>query len=341
MDFLCLLVYSLAVAAGLLVVKKKGPVGLLVSVVILTVTGVGLAASAPMLGGTVFGSMRALAWGIFLAAPLGLAGAAVLLRSPLAAGGSALLLGLGFDAFIWEPQALEVNRFTITSDTLDAPLRIAVVADLQTDEVGAFEREALEAAMAESPDLVLFPGDYLQVPQDRFDEETAALNELFLEVGLSGVPHAAVQGDVDVDGWERAFDGTRGALGAGQYTLEGVQVTALSLHDSRDPDLQVQPREGFHIVLGHAPDFALTRPPADLLIAGHTHGGQVVLPGFGPLMTLSEVPREQASGHTALEWGADLFVSRGVGMERMDAPRLRLFCRPEVMVIDVVPEPTP
>ena len=66
-----------------------------------------------------------------------------------------------------------------------------------------------------------------------------------------------------------------------------------------------------------------------------------LMPGFGPLMTLSEVPREQASGHTALDWGADLFVSRGVGMERMDAPRLRLFCRPEVMVIDVVPEPTP
>ena len=53
------------------------------------------------------------------------------------------------------------------------------------------------------------------------------------------------------------------------------------------------------IVLSHAPDtiLALTGPPrADLVVAGHTHGGQIVIPGFGPPVTFSSVPRDVAAG---------------------------------------------
>jgi predicted MPP superfamily phosphohydrolase len=76
---------------------------------------------------------------------------------------------------------------------------------------------------------------------------------------------------------------------------------------------------------------------ADLLIAGHTHGGQVRLPFIGPLVTFSRVPRAWAAGLTRLSEDRTLIVSRGVGMERMDAPRLRFLCRPEIVVIDVQP----
>ena len=93
----------------------------------------------------------------------------------------------------------------------------------------------------------------------------------------------------------------------------------------------------YHVVFGHRPDYAMTHPPGDLLIAGHTHGGQVRLPLLGPLLTLSDVPRAWATGHTVLPWGAHLLVSRGTGMERHEAPRLRFFCRPEVAIIDLVP----
>ena len=62
----------------------------------------------------------------------------------------------------------------------------------------------------------------------------------------------------------------------------------------------------------------------------------------------------RVGGHGREDWADAAFVRaarlndtrvlralrRGVGMERLDAPRLRLFCRPEVMVIDVLPEPT-
>lgn len=340
MDLLCLLFYTLAIAMGLAAVRHRGASGLLVSAALLAATGLGLAALTPMVGGTVFGSLRALAWGIFLAAPLGLLAAAVMLRSPAAGVCAALLLGVGFDAFVWEPQALVVTHHTLTTDKLRAPLRLVVIADLQTDSVGRHERAALEAALAESPDLLLFPGDYLQVSPDDFAEQSALLNALMTEVGVGTVPFVAVRGDVDGDLWYQSFAGLEGHVVQGTRRLQvaGVTVTALDARDSRNPDLVVGPASGLHIVVGHAPDFALTEPAADVLVAGHTHGGQVVLPGYGPVMTLSRVPREQASGHTALAWGADLYVSRGVGMERRDAPRLRFLCRPEVMVIDLVPE---
>ena len=94
----------------------------------------------------------------------------------------------------------------------------------------------------------------------------------------------------------------------------------------------------FHIAMGHRPDFALGQIEADLLVAGHTHGGQVRLPWVGPLLTFSEVPRSWAAGLTDLPDGGRLLVSRGIGHERGHAPRLRFLCRPELVVIDLVPE---
>ena len=90
--------------------------------------------------------------------------------------------------------------------------------------------------------------------------------------------------------------------------------------------------------MGHTPDFSLGQVEAELLIAGHTHGGQVQLPFLGPLFTLSQVPRSWASGVTLIAPDRHLIVSRGVGMERGNAPRMRFLCRPELLIIDLVPD---
>ncbi|MFG0316074.1 MAG: hypothetical protein ACF8XB_02280 [Planctomycetota bacterium JB042] len=71
----------------------------------------------------------------------------------------------------------------------------------------------------------------------------------------------------------------------------------------------------------------------DLLVAGHTHGGQVVIPGFGPPATFSAVPRAVAAGGLHRLDGRRLYVSRGVGHEQPPAPRLRFLCPPEVSVL--------
>jgi hypothetical protein len=77
---------------------------------------------------------------------------------------------------------------------------------------------------------------------------------------------------------------------------------------------------------------------ADLLLAGHTHGGQVRLPWIGTLTTGCLVPRAWAAGMTELPNGGKLIVSRGTGRERGESPQIRFLCRPELVVIDLVPE---
>jgi predicted MPP superfamily phosphohydrolase len=71
----------------------------------------------------------------------------------------------------------------------------------------------------------------------------------------------------------------------------------------------------------------------DLALAGHTHGGQVVVPFFGPLLTLSDVPRHVAAGGVHELGPVRVHVSRGVGMERGSAPQIRFFCPPEICLL--------
>jgi predicted MPP superfamily phosphohydrolase len=71
----------------------------------------------------------------------------------------------------------------------------------------------------------------------------------------------------------------------------------------------------------------------DLVLAGQTHGGQVQVPLVGPLTTASGVPREVAAGGLHRLDGTRIYVSRGVGVERGQAPRLRLGAVPEVSLI--------
>jgi predicted MPP superfamily phosphohydrolase len=69
-------------------------------------------------------------------------------------------------------------------------------------------------------------------------------------------------------------------------------------------------------------------------LAGHTHGGQVVLPFIGPLRTATRLPRRYA-GDLHDFTGTPLHVTRGVGMERDFAPQVRFLCPPEICVLDV------
>ena len=89
-------------------------------------------------------------------------------------------------------------------------------------------------------------------------------------------------------------------------------------------------------MLSHKPDAVYNLEPAsrvDLVVAGHTHGGQVVLPLFGPPITLTSVPREIARGGLGEMDGRTIYVSRGIGMERGQAPPLRFLCPPEISLL--------
>jgi len=296
-----------------------------------------------------FGKMQLLSWTFFLHLPLFLGGAALLLwRSASGVARinvvfTALLVLIAVDAFLIEPRWLEISRLTLTTPEVQQSLRIVVLADIQTDRPGAYEERALRLALAEQPDVVLFAGDYIHLGSRSrgYVQEGQALNAIMQRVGLDApLGVYAIQGNVDEHGlWPAIFAGLPVTTfeASTQVEVGPVVLTALSMRDAFDVRTAVPPHDKFHIVLGHSPNFSLGSVEADLLIAGHTHGGQVQLPFIGPLMTLTAVPRAWASGVTTIAPGKTLVVSRGIGMERGHAPRLRFLCRPEVVVIDLLP----
>jgi predicted MPP superfamily phosphohydrolase len=87
------------------------------------------------------------------------------------------------------------------------------------------------------------------------------------------------------------------------------------------------PDESCKILLVHEPDFAdrAARCPIDLQLSGHTHGGQIRLPGIGPLL-LPVLGRKYPMGLYKVRdtW---VYTNRGLGVTR---PPLRFNCRPEI-----------
>jgi predicted MPP superfamily phosphohydrolase len=256
-----------------------------------------------------------------------------------------VLVGLAVDSLCIEPYWLEVAHVRLTSDKLERPVKIAVIADFQTDRIGPYERHVLQQLMRQRPEMVLFAGDYLQAPPHDFQQLCRGFQDLLKQAGLSAPRGVyAVAGNTDVASWPQFFQGLPVTVitQSAHFANDDIVITGLSVRDTFNPILKLAaPDNRFHIVLGHAPDFALGDVQADLMIAGHTHGGQVQLPWIGPLITLSRVPRAWASGVTRLSGDRTLVVSRGVGMERRDAPRLRFLCRPQLVVIEVHPRPRP
>jgi uncharacterized protein len=297
----------------------------------------------------VFGLFRLWSYGLFFHGVVLLAATAIVWRHlhPVLAIGAALaslgLAAIAVDAFLIEPHWLEVSHRQIASPKIHRPVRIVVVADLQTDDMGTYERAVLRQVLAEKPDIVLFAGDYIEASWQQTQHLLSGLHTALEEGRFAALRGAyAVQGNVDSDRWREAFDrtGIVAVDGRHSFDLGDLRLTCLGLRDSANCGLTIDDArpDQFHLVLGHIPNFAMGKIDADLLVAGHTHGGQVRLPWIGPLMTLSRVPRAWAAGWTELTRGKELFVSRGIGMERGFAPRIRFLCRPELAVIDLVPE---
>ncbi|MCC6785147.1 MAG: metallophosphoesterase [Planctomycetes bacterium] len=308
---------------------------------------------------TRFGAMRAATHAVvFVTAPLAI-GRGVLrcLGGSVGSGVVGIAGGLVVAAiYAWahlvEPYRLEVTTHRIATPRaarLARPVTVALVADVQTDRVGDWEQHVFRVVADARPDLILFAGDYVQrADRERFREECAKFRaaveriEPWPPLGV-----LAVIGDVDPD--RTIFSGTRVRLLEDEAVIAGagLQVVGLTLASSRRPfdealRARIEAFDGYSIVLGHAPDYSIPvianriRTEA-LLVAGHTHGGQIVVPGFGPPMTLSRVPRRIAAGGMHEFGEARVCVSRGTGMERGMAPRVRLFCPPQLVFFQIGP----
>lgn len=253
----------------------------------------------------------------------------------------------------FERHHLEVTHRTIELKRL-APaldgLRIAQISDIHYEQYTepSFARDVVSEVNRLAPDVVLLTGDYVSdgpLPKSFGAKSSYACAEI-----LSGIQcprrwcvlgnHDAVVGEQIVTDALESHGLSVLANAHVPFERNGARLWIGGVKDigESDPDLHLavprtlQTANEPVILMGHEPDFAdkvVKYGGVDLMLSGHTHGGQVRLPLIGALYT-PPLGRRYVEGHFHLRNGLQLYVNRGIGA--VGVP-FRFDCRPELTLI--------
>jgi uncharacterized protein len=245
------------------------------------------------------------------------------------------------DSFLIEPYAVEVTHYDLPG-AVATPLKIAHLSDLHTLSMGPRERRLLEVLAEEKPDVILITGDtigaWFGTSGASYEPAKALYEQLHAPFGVwfvrgnwenSKLPHN-----------ERAFYQAAGIellVNSSAPVRPDVWIAGLDDPESGAPKLDAAlagiPAGAYKILLFPPPVFFRhVGQRVNLVLAGHTHGGQVRIPFVNPFW----LPR--GSGPFLQGWydneGTKMYVSRGLGTS---AVPVRFRCRPEITFITVHP----
>jgi predicted MPP superfamily phosphohydrolase len=263
-------------------------------------------------------------------------------RRRLLAGLAGLgICGLAGSASTFTPQ---VTRPTLWIPRLPAGwdgVRILHVTDLHHGPLvsGLYLRSALERARALPHDIAFFTGDFISLSISFMSGVADLLRNWRAPLGAWATlgNHDHYNGPEAVT---RALEGigipvlsntaTRLRRGGDPLWLIGVDDPSTS-HSRLDVAMRKITDDVPRLLLAHSPDIVLGFPERaiDLTLTGHTHGGQVCLPGGKPLICPTTLGPDYAQGAFLWRHGT-LYVNRGLGVVTLP---LRTFCPPEIALI--------
>lgn len=281
----------------------------------------------------------------------------------------------------YEVRAYTLRRFTVpVLPPGQRPLRMLHLSDLHLTPRQHRKIRWVQALDALEPDIVVGTGDFL-AHQEAVPSVLDALGPLLRRPGAfvlgsndywAPVLKNPARYLLPDDGrrshgrmlpWQDLRDGLAGAgwadLTNARDVLE-VDGRVLDLRGVDDPHIKADryakvagpfdPSADLALGVVHAPYLrvldAFTRDGAEMVVAGHTHGGQLAVPGFGALVTNCDLDRKRAKGlhhHTVagIDAGHDhdawLHVSAGLGTSPY-AP-VRFGCRPEATLLTLTAAP--
>jgi len=251
------------------------------------------------------------------------------------------ILSIMYGVFI-EPYWIQINYVTLYTNKLkQTTFRVVHFSDTHTDLKPRLEPRLAQIVNGLKPDIIVFTGDTINAARalPLFKQTLAALHAPYGKF--------AVQGNDDCWYWRRVdLFGTTGFVPLDKKKADVLKDTEMvsiygldyKYFDRVDKVLGKSDPQRFNILLFHSPRLihSLKNYPVDLYLCGHTHGGQVALPGYGALVTLSKFGKRYEAGKYQVG-NTILYVNRGLGMEGSHL-RIRFFARPEITVFDIVPK---
>jgi len=254
-------------------------------------------------------------------------------------------VGAVFYAFFVEPHKVTTENVSISDTEIKKDLTIAVFADTHfTFDTYTMEdfNKAVAAIKATDPDIIVFLGDLYDNYDKYHDNESqviSALSSLHASIGKY-----AVFGNHDYGGGAENHyasimeSGGFRVLKNSSVSLSSYNVNLVGIDDcligyGQPSVANNSPSSAYNIVICHEPDVVdkLSASPVDLMISGHTHGGQVELP-FYENKFLPSLGKEYISGKYSIDNSAKttLYVNRGLGTTHME---VRFMSVPEVTCI--------
>jgi predicted MPP superfamily phosphohydrolase len=206
-------------------------------------------------------------------------------------------------------------------------------------------RRVIERANQLKPDLIVCTGDYVHEKNStkQIDQVWPVLSQLSAPSGVFSVlgNHDHWADTARSDYWlERTEQGLRHKLARiereGQYFWMAGAGDLWEDHRSLDGLLNKVPTADCRIVLAHNPDTADTDYTfrVDLMLSGHTHGGQVNIPFIGTPV-LPVLNKDYSSGLKQSPRGCTVFISKGIGWAIYP---VRFNCFPEIAVLELIPD---
>lgn len=263
-------------------------------------------------------------------------------RRFLSLGTAGLFGALVADTAWYEPQALQVERSHLPSALPGGRVRMVQVSDLHLSTFDSYFDKVVKQVAALQPDLIVLTGDYL--------EEERNIRGVLNFLKALHAPHGvyAVQGNweywsrLEGENLRRHFAGVGVKLLINERADLEIKGRALSIYGLDYPSptdylnrlqANINP-ERYNVLLSHVPAFAHEQLDRhiNLVLCGHTHGGQVRLPFLPPFYLPRYSGRFVAGYYRVTEHQIPLYVSRGVGTSVLP---LRFLCRPEIGLFEI------
>ncbi|MDP3065284.1 MAG: metallophosphoesterase [Methanobacteriaceae archaeon] len=255
-----------------------------------------------------------------------------------------IILGVLIGGYMFiEPYLIETKEVVIESDQIPPEFSGKKIVFLSDIHAGPFfDQDRVDDLVNQinsmNPDLILLGGDYVDRQSDYVKPVFASLSKLKAPLGvyavlgnndpqyltLKTIPSSGITYIGNKGTWIES-NGARIRLGGvGDYN-NGNQIQSATTQEAQAGD--------FVILLSHNPDYfpKVDKSKVDLVLSGHTHGGQVTLFGLWAPVVHSRYGEKYRTG-VKKDKNTTMIVSNGIGTVIMP---VRFFARPQIIIIDL------